>query len=198
MKPIEERSGEFVIARGDRAADLEVADHALDAVALAIDALVPTDNGLARGFWCYDVTDAIGLELCADVVGIISLVREEIGGLHLGEREDVLERAVGCFSGGVVEGEGRASGITEAVNFTGEPAPATGQEPVPESPGGRDMMWNPPCGGHYRPSGVSVKATTSQIPASLQRLKCDRMVIHLPYFSGTSRMGRRFGCAKCH
>ena len=43
-------AGELVISRGDSAVDLQVTDHALDAVALAIHAPVPADFGLAIGF----------------------------------------------------------------------------------------------------------------------------------------------------
>lgn len=124
MKGVEERSSELVVARGDGAADLEVTDHALDAVALTIDALVPANHGLPVGFWRDDMADAVGLQLCPDGVGIVALVRKEIGGLHLGERDDVFERrAVRSFAGREVEGERDASGITETMNFTGEPAP---------------------------------------------------------------------------
>ena len=50
MKRVEEGAGELVISRGDSAVDLQVTDHALDAVALAIHAPVPADFGLAIGF----------------------------------------------------------------------------------------------------------------------------------------------------
>lgn len=124
MKGVEERSGELVVARCDGSADLEVADHALDAIALAVDPLVPADNSLAVGFRRDDMADAVSLELRADGVGVVALVRQEIGGLHLGERDDVFERrAVRGFAGREVEGEWDASGITETMNFTGEPAP---------------------------------------------------------------------------
>ena len=49
MKRVEEEAGELVISRGDCAVDLQVTDHALDAVALAIHAPVPADFGLAIG-----------------------------------------------------------------------------------------------------------------------------------------------------
>jgi hypothetical protein len=42
-------AGELVISRGDSAVDLQVTDHALDVVALAIHAPVPADFGLAIG-----------------------------------------------------------------------------------------------------------------------------------------------------
>lgn len=124
MKGIEERSGKFVVAGGDGAADLEMSDHAFDAVAFAIDPLVPSDDGLSVGFGRDDVAYAVGFQLGPDGVGIVALVREEIGGLHLGERDDVFERrAVRGFAGREVEGERQPSGITETMNFTGEPAP---------------------------------------------------------------------------
>ena len=50
MKRVEEGAGELVISRGDSAVDLQVTDHALDAVALAIHAPVPADFGLAIEF----------------------------------------------------------------------------------------------------------------------------------------------------
>ena len=124
MKGIEERSSELVVACGDCAIDLEVADHALDAVSRAIQALVPANDGGAGGFCWDDLPDAIGPEFGADGIGVVALVREKIGGLHLGKCGDVLERrAVRRFAGGEMEGERDASGVTETMNFTGEPAP---------------------------------------------------------------------------
>ena len=48
MKRVEEGAGELVISRGDSAVDLQVTDHALDAVALAIHAPVPADAKRTR------------------------------------------------------------------------------------------------------------------------------------------------------
>lgn len=124
MKGIEERSGELVVSSGDGSADLEMADHALDAVAFAVDPLVPADDSLPVGFWWNDVANAVGFQLGPYGVGVIPLVGKEVGGLHFGERDDVFERrAVRGFARGEVEGEREASGITETMNFTGEPAP---------------------------------------------------------------------------
>jgi len=50
MKRVEEGADELVISHGDSAVDLQVSDHALDAVALATHAFVPADFGLAIGF----------------------------------------------------------------------------------------------------------------------------------------------------
>ena len=124
MQGVEERSGQLVVARCDGSADLKVANHALDAVPLAVDPLVPADDSLAVGFRRDDMADAVSLQLRADGVGVVALVGQAVGGLHLGERDDVFERRAVCgFAGCEVEGERDASGITETMNFTGEPAP---------------------------------------------------------------------------
>jgi hypothetical protein len=124
MKDVEEGSGELVVTGGDGTADLEVADHALDTVALAVDASVPSNDGLARRFWRDDVANAVGFQLGADGIGVVALVRQEIDGLYVDERDDFFERGtVRRFAGREVEGEWETPGITETMNFTGEPAP---------------------------------------------------------------------------
>lgn len=50
MQDIKKRPRELVVPGGDRSIDLQVPDHALDMVALAIDGLVPADFGFAIGF----------------------------------------------------------------------------------------------------------------------------------------------------
>lgn len=57
----EETFGEFVISCRDGAVDLEVAEHALDAVALPVEAFVPPDRGLAVGFRRNDRPNAASL-----------------------------------------------------------------------------------------------------------------------------------------
>jgi hypothetical protein len=92
-----------------------VTDHALDAVALAIDAPVPA---LAIGFSRNTGTDAGLMQAGADGVGNRSPCRTLLGhGDYLFEC-----RAVRRFAGHKVEDERDASGITETMNFTGEPA----------------------------------------------------------------------------
>lgn len=44
MKHSEEAVGELVVSGGDGAVDFEMTDHALDPVALAVEALVPADG----------------------------------------------------------------------------------------------------------------------------------------------------------
>jgi len=88
-------SGELVVSRGDGAVDLQVTDHALDAVALAIHAPVPADFGLATGFGRNAGTDVGLMQAGADGVGIVALFGEKIGGPLLGQGDYLFEcRAV--------------------------------------------------------------------------------------------------------
>ena len=124
MKDVEEGSGEFVISRGNCAVDLQVSDHAFDAVALAIDTPVPADFRFACGFGRDAAADACVVQAVTNGIRIIALVGEEIGGPLIGERDHVFERRAVCgFAGREMEDEREPSGITETMNFTGEPAP---------------------------------------------------------------------------
>lgn len=112
-----------------------MADHALDAVAFAIKRLVPSDRLLAVGFRRDRRVNAVGLELIANGVGVVALIREQMARLYFGERVDVFERgAVRRFAGREVEGERDASGVTETMNFTGEPAPRAAKSLSPGPP----------------------------------------------------------------
>jgi len=197
MKGVEEGSREFVVARGDGAVDLEMADHALDAVALAVDASVPADRGLAMGTRRDGGANASLTQSAADRVGVVALVGEEVSRARLGERGHRFEgRAVRGFAAGEVEDERDALGITETMNFTGEPAPRAAKSlfaSPPFAPAAEtwprtvvlSMLWRELSAIAW----ASVEATASQMPASLQRRKRWYTVIHLPYFSGTSRQG---------
>jgi len=124
VKHVEERSGEFVVAGGDGAVDLEMTDQALDAVALPIDPLVPADRCLAvRARWDHR-PDAGVMETVADGIAIVALVGDQVAGPCFGERAERFELgAIGRLAAGEVEDEREAAGITETVNLTGEPAP---------------------------------------------------------------------------
>jgi len=124
MKGVEERSGQLIVSRCDRPIDLQMSDHALDVVTLAINAPVPTDFGFPVGFGRNAGTDARLVKAGADSIGIVALVGEQIGGLFVGQSGHIFERRAVCgFAGCEVEAERDASGITETMNFTGEPAP---------------------------------------------------------------------------
>ena len=124
MKHVEERSGELVVAGGDGAVDFEMPDHSLDAVALPVDPLVPADRSRAVRAWGDHGPHAGLAEAVADGVAVVALISNQVSGRHFGERADRFElRTVGGLAAREVEGERETGGITETMNFTGEPAP---------------------------------------------------------------------------
>jgi len=197
MKGVEEGACELVVSGRDGAIDLEMTDHALDAVALAVDALVPTDGGFAMRARRDDGTDAVLAKRAADRVGVVAFVGEQVAGAVFGERGYDFERGtVRRLAGCEVEGERDALGITETMNLTGEPAPRAAKSlfaSPPFAPAAEtwprtvvlSMLWRELSAIAW----ASAEAAASQMPASLQRRKRWYTVIHLPYFSGTSRQG---------
>ena len=124
MKHVEERSGELVIAGGDGTVDLQMTDQALDAVALAIEALVPGDLCVAVGTGRNHGSNTSLSKAVPNGVAVVALVGDQVSGPRIRERAERFElRAVGGFPSCEVEGEREAGGITETMNFTGEPAP---------------------------------------------------------------------------
>ena len=124
MENIEEGPCELVISGGDRAVDFQMSDHALDAVAFTVDASVPPDFGFAGGFWRDAAPDARVEQSGTYGVGVVTFVGKKIGGSLTSERDHIFERrAVRDFAGGEMEGKREALGVTETMNFTGEPAP---------------------------------------------------------------------------
>jgi hypothetical protein len=125
----------LVISCGDGAVDLEVAEHPLDAVALTVKLLAVADRLGAVRFRWDDGANAALLEVVADRIGIIGLVGDE-GAWRLLRQIDqrVVAFAVRRFAGREVEGDRPASGITETVNFTGEPAPRAAKSSLMNPP----------------------------------------------------------------
>lgn len=197
MKDIEEGPRKLVVSSGDGAVDLEVSDHAFDAVALAVEALVPADGHFAVGAGWDDGSDAARLEIVADGVAVVGLVGDQVVGPRLGERfEGVERRRVVRFATGEVERERQASGIAETMNFTGEPAPRAAKSlfaSPPFAPAAetwpRTVVESMLCRRLSAIAWARVAAAASHTPASLQRRKRWYTVIHLPYFSGRSRHG---------
>lgn len=135
MKDIKERPCELVISGGDRSIDLQVTDHAFDMVALAIDGLVPADCVFAVGFGRNAAANPFLVQGSTDGIGIVALVGQEISRLLVGQRHHVLERcAVRGFARREMEDEWDAFGITETMNFTGEPAPRAAKSLFASSP----------------------------------------------------------------
>ena len=114
----------MVVSSCDGAVDLEVSEDALDAIALTIEAFVVADRGLPVRLRRDHGFDAAPLQIGADGIGIVSFIGQERIGLPLGQIDQiVIGFAVRRFARREVEGDGPASGITETMNFTGEPAP---------------------------------------------------------------------------
>lgn len=114
----------MIVSCGDCAVDLEMTEDALDAVSLSVEALAVADRLGAVGFRRDDGLDPALLQIGSDRVGIVGLVSEKGGWLLLGQIDQrVVALAVRGLAGREVEGDGSASGITETMNFTGEPAP---------------------------------------------------------------------------
>lgn len=85
MEHAEETLGELVIAGCNRAVDLKVAEHTLDAVAQSVEVLVPADRSLAVGTRWYDRPNATRLKIGPDRIAIVALVAEHGLGLRLGQ-----------------------------------------------------------------------------------------------------------------
>ena len=101
-----------------------MANHTLDAVALAVEMFAVPDQRLAVGPRRDDGFDATFLEVSADGIGIVGPVGEE-GVLRVlwQINQRVVRLAIRCFTGREVECDRPTSGITDTMNFTGEPAP---------------------------------------------------------------------------
>ena len=204
MKGVEEGARELVVTCGDGAVDFEMTDHALDAIAFAVDAAVPTDCVDAMGPRRDHGPNAALTERGADGVGVVTLVGEQMGRARRCARGHGFERrAVRRLAAGEVEDERDALGITETMNFTGEPAPRAAKSLFAESPfcaGCRDMASDrcsvDAVAGVVRHRLGQPRGHRLPHAGLLQRRKRWYTVIHLPYFSGTSRQGAPV--RRCH
>ena len=125
----------MVISCGDGAVDLEMTEHPLDAVALTIKPLVVADRLGAVGLRWDDGANAALLEVVADRIGIIGLVGDEGSWRPLRQIDQrVVAFAVRRFASREVEGDRSPSGITETMNFTGEPAPRAAKSSLMNPP----------------------------------------------------------------
>ena len=98
--------------------------RARDAVALAIETFAVANRRGAVRFRRDDSLDATLLEVITDCIGIVGLVGKQCVRRLLGQLDQcVVGLAVCRFTRREIERDGTASGITETMNFTGEPAP---------------------------------------------------------------------------
>lgn len=124
MKHSKEAAGELIVASSDGAVDFDAAECSFDAVAQAIEFSAVADRFLAVPAPRNDRLDAACDEVVADDVAVVALVGEQGAGRRIGQRHQrVVAFAVRGFAGREVEGERSALGISDTVNFTGEPAP---------------------------------------------------------------------------
>jgi len=114
----------LIVSCCDGSIDLQMAEDALDPVALTVKLPVVTDRFLPVGFWRNDCLDAPPLQVGADSIGVVGFVgQQRFGFLFRQVDQFFVGLAVRRFAGREVEGDRPASGITETMNFTGEPAP---------------------------------------------------------------------------
>jgi len=114
----------LVVPCGDSPIDLEMSEDALDAIAFPVEAFVIADRDLAVRLRRNDSLDTAPLQIGPYCIGIVSLIGQKRLGLPLGQIDQiVVGLAVRRFARREMEGDGPAPGITETMNFTGEPAP---------------------------------------------------------------------------
>jgi hypothetical protein len=114
----------LVVAGRDSAVDFEVSDHALDPVALAVERFVVAELPLSVGFRRNGRFDPSSPEIGPDQSRVVRLVgNEPLRGLLGQVDQPFVGFAVGRLPGREEERERAAFGISETVNFTGEPAP---------------------------------------------------------------------------
>lgn len=125
----------MIVSRGDCPIDLKVAEHPLDAIALAIEALAVAYRFDAVGFRRNDGFDPARLQVGSDRVRVVGLIGEKSIRCLLGKIDQrIVGFAVRRFAGREMEGDGPTSGITETMNFTGEPAPRAAKSSLMSPP----------------------------------------------------------------
>ena len=125
----------MIVSRGDGAIDLEVSDHPFDPISLAIELFAVADRNFAVRLRWDDGFDASLFEVIADRIGVVGLVGEQGVWRLLGQIDQrVVALAVRRFARCEFEGDGPASGITETMNLTGEPAPRAAKSSLMNPP----------------------------------------------------------------
>lgn len=114
----------MVVAGGDGSVDLEITEHALDAIALFVErrsCSICTRRFDRPGDDCLDLPFG---KVGTDGVNILAFVGEQRERCPLWQVDEVIKRfAVCCLADSQVEGERSSEGISQAVKLTGEPAP---------------------------------------------------------------------------
>jgi hypothetical protein len=120
----EEVRGELVVAGGDTTEVFELAEEALDQVALPVEPLakagLPFAVGLGRDVW----GGALMFDQRTDAIGIIGLVGEQDGARSELVEQPVGDLAVMCLAGGQAEPDREPLRIDDDVDLGREAAPA--------------------------------------------------------------------------
>ena len=119
-----EALGELVVTGGDGSVDLQVPEHAFDAVAFLVKDAVVDDRRLAVRAARDDGVDPASAQVVADGIGVVSFVAQQGGRFDFGKRNQrVVRLAVSGLTACQMEGERSPAGIGDTVNLTAEPAP---------------------------------------------------------------------------
>ena len=119
MDHSEEAVGQLIVSGGDGAVDLNLSEHSLDAIALLVERPIMLDFHAAVSPARNDCLDLALRKVSTDCIGVEKGVRYALGQADQG----VIGLAICCLADRQMERERSSEGITQAVNFTGEPVP---------------------------------------------------------------------------
>ena len=124
MDHAEEAVGKLVVAGGDGAVDLEMAEHALVPIALFVERAIILDLHAAVGSPRNDGLDLSFGKNGTDDIGIIAFLRKE-GFRRLLRQVDqiIISPAICGLAARQVESDWSSKRISQTVKFTGKPAP---------------------------------------------------------------------------
>ncbi len=112
-----------------------MSEDPFDAVALTIFVFVVGNSNFSVRLRWNDGLYATLVEIGANGVTVVSFVGKQSLRGGIGQiNQRVVRFAVGRLAGGEVEGDGPAFGISETVNFTGEPAPRAAKSSLMNPP----------------------------------------------------------------
>ena len=109
----------LVVAGGDASLLLELAEHALDTVAIFVAPIVRMDRHFPVRAWRDDGQNAAHEHVFPEPVAIISLVGQQCLGLGQRQRHQVISGCIiRCLAAGQDEADGEPLIVTAGVDFT--------------------------------------------------------------------------------
>ncbi len=113
-----ERQRGFVVAGGDAALMLEVAEHALDAVTVSVSTEVAGDVFAPVGLWRDDRQDAAHQQVRPDRIAVIPFIGQQRLGLVDRQRHEVIDSAIiRCLPASQDEAKRASLIVTTGVDF---------------------------------------------------------------------------------